>query len=58
MYRITGHYPVVSPAGRCRETGQQLAYGLRERWLVDGDVSPGRSDYDAAVKGNSPYRFG
>ena len=21
MYRITGHYPVVSPAGHCSETG-------------------------------------
>ena len=59
MYRITGHYPVVS-AGRSlfRETEQQLAHGPRERWLVDGDVGPGRSDDDVAVNGDSPYRFG
>ena len=41
-----------------RETEQQLAHGPRERWLVDGDVGPGRSDDDVAVNGNSPYRFG
>jgi hypothetical protein len=40
-----------------RETEQQLAHALWARWLVDGDVGPGRSDDDMAVNGNSPYRF-
>ena len=30
----------------------------RERWLVDGDVEPGRSDDDVAVNGDASYRFG
>ena len=58
MYRITGHYPIVSSAGLVPEIEQQLAHGSRERWLVDGDVGPGRSDDDVAVNGDSPYRFG
>jgi hypothetical protein len=36
---------------------QQLAEGPRERWLMDGDVGPGRSDDDIAVNGDIPYRF-
>jgi len=44
MYRITGHYPIVSPSGLGPEIGQQLAHGSQERWLVDGDVGAGRSD--------------
>ena len=40
------------------EIERQLAHGLRERWLVDGDVRPGGSDDDHAVNGDSPYRFG
>jgi hypothetical protein len=58
MYRIIGHYPVVSPAlvvpGK---TEQQLPQGPQERWLMDGDAGPGRSDDDVAVNGNSWYRF-
>ncbi len=47
-------------AGRSlsRETEQQLAHGPRERWLVDGDVGPGRSNDDVVVNSNSPYLFG
>ena len=37
---------------------EQLAHGPSERWLVDGDVRPGRSDDDVAMNGDSPYRFG
>ena len=40
------------------EIERQLAHGLRERWLVDGDVGPCRSDDDVAVNGGSPYRCG
>jgi hypothetical protein len=36
---------------------RQLAHRPRERWLVDGDVGPGRSDDDVAVKDNGLYRF-
>jgi len=54
MYRITGHYPVVSLAGRSSGTEQQLGRGPRERWLVNGDVGPGHYGDDIAVNGNSP----
>jgi len=47
----------VSSVG-CSESEQQLAHEPWERWLVDGDVRPGRSDDDIAVHGDSPYRFG
>jgi hypothetical protein len=36
---------------------RQLAQRPRERWLVDGDVGPGRGDDDVAVKDNGLYRF-
>ena len=31
---------------------------LRERWLVDGDVGPARSDDGVAVNGDTIYPFG
>jgi hypothetical protein len=34
---------------------QQLVHGLEERWLVDGDVGPGRGDDDVAVNGDTLY---
>jgi hypothetical protein len=37
---------------------EQLAHRPRERWLVEGNIGPGRGDDDDAVNGNSPYRFG
>ena len=59
MYRIIGHYPIVRrpvvvPGNRTAAS----VTGSRERWLVDGDVGPGRSDDDVAVNGDGPYRFG
>ena len=52
MYRITGHYPMAVP-------GRLLVYGLRERWLVDGDVGPGCSDDDPfAVNGDAKHLVG
>ena len=41
-----------------RKIERQLAHGWRERWLVDGDAGPGRSDDDVAVNGDASYRFG
>lgn len=58
MYRITGHYPIVSPAGPVPELGRQPAHGPPERWLVDGDVGASRSDDEVAVNGDSQYRLG
>lgn len=40
-----------------RETEQQLSVGPWKRWLVNGDVGPGRSDDGIAVNGSSAYRF-
>jgi hypothetical protein len=57
VYRITGHYLVVSLAGRSSGTEQQLERGPRERWLVNGDVGPGHCGDDVAMNGNSLYRF-
>jgi hypothetical protein len=50
---LSDRVPTVLP-----QTEEQLAHGRRERWLVDGDVGPGRSNDDVAVNGNCPYRFG
>jgi len=58
MYRITGHYPIVSSAGLVQEMEHQLAHGSRKRWLVDSDVGSGCSDDNTAVNGDSPYGFG
>ena len=41
------------------EIEQQLdAEQSQERWLVDGDVGPGRSDDDLAVNGDALYQSG
>ena len=59
MHRITGHLSGrFTGRSLLRESGQQLAHGPRERWLVDGDVGPGRSDDDVAVNGDSPSSRG
>jgi hypothetical protein len=57
MYRITGQYPIVSPTGLVPEMERQLTRGPRERWLVDSDVGPGRSNDDVAVNDDGPYRL-
>ena len=57
MYRITGHYPILSLTHSLVKT-QQLGHRAQERWLVDSEVSSGRSDDDVAVNGDSSYRFG
>ena len=48
-----------------RTVGYLLARATRpappetvERWLMDGDIGPGRSDDDVAVNGDMPHRFG
>ena len=48
MYRITGHYPMASPAVLFPEIERQLAHGWRERWLAGGEPGP------AAVTMTSP----
>jgi hypothetical protein len=40
-----------------RLTDRLRGAGPQKRWLVDGDVGPGRSDDHIAVNGNSQYRF-
>jgi hypothetical protein len=58
MYRITGHYLWLRWSAVVPEVEPQLAHGSRERWLVDGDIDPGRSDDDVAMNSDTRYRFG